>query len=360
MAVEYGAWPMKPAISAMSRRDLQALCRQAGVKAIHAERVQAALFRYAEQDMSAIEGLPKGFAQWLMRHTSWPRARLLDLRRAEDGTRKMLLAMPGGGEVESVLIPAQGRITQCISTQIGCAMGCAFCLTARMGLRRNLDVAEMMAQFWQARWLLGEYPRNVVLMGMGEPLHNYDAVARFVHLLTDPAGIALSPRRVTVSTAGLVPAIERMCEDALPCNLAVSLNASNDALRDRIMPVNRKYPLAMLLRSVRRFAAGGGRRRVLIEYVLMAGVNDELTHADELAVLLQGLPCTINLLPLNMHVGTKFRRPSDAQVVAFRNRLLDAGFVAVVRASRGDDISAACGQLHRRQWMHRQRAQAAE
>ena len=261
----------------------------------------------------------------------------------------MLLRMPGGGEVESVLIPAEGRITQCISTQVGCAMGCGFCLTASMGLVRHLHASEMVAQLMQARRILGEYPRNVVLMGMGEPLHNYAQVARFVRLLTDPAGIALSPRRVTLSTSGLAPAIHRMTEDALPCNLAVSLNASNDAVRNQLMPVNRKYPLPALLQAVRTFAAQSRRRRVLIEYVLIDGVNDAPQHARELAALLHALPCTVNLLPLNSHKGTPYRQSPPERVQAFWRILSKAGFVTVVRAARGDDISAACGQLHHQQ-----------
>jgi len=336
----------RPAITGMAYDNLLTLCQQAGVKPHHADTLRAWVFRRGERDVSRMVELPRHFQQWLGDHVSWPELRLNCLQQDDDGTQKMLLGLPYGGEIESVLIPTAGRVTQCVSSQVGCAMGCTFCLTATAGLQRDLQTSEMVAQLMQARSVLGAYPRNVVLMGMGEPLHNYDAVARFVRIATDPAGIALSPRRVTLSTSGLVPAIERMTADALPCNLAVSLNASNDAVRDRIMPVNRKYPLASLLSAVRAFAAAGtSRKRVLIEYVLMEGVNDSRADAEALIDLLHGLPCTVNLLPLNMHGGTEFRRSPDDAVQQFWQVLSDASFLAVVRASRGSKISAACGQL---------------
>jgi 23S rRNA (adenine2503-C2)-methyltransferase len=344
----------------MTHDDLLTLCRQAGVKTHHADVLRAWVFRRGERDFSRMVELPQHFQQWLREHVSWPELRVNRLQQDDDGTQKMLLGLPLGGEIESVLIPAAGRITQCISSQVGCAMGCTFCLTATAGLQRDLQTSEMVAQLMQARTVLGSYPRNVVLMGMGEPLHNYDAVARFVRIATDPAGIALSPRRVTLSTSGLVPAIEQMTDDALPCNLAVSLNASNDAVRDRLMPVNRKYPLASLLSAVRRFAAAGtSRKRVLIEYVLMEGVNDSPADAQALVELLHGLPCTVNLLPLNMHGGTAFRRSPDDAVQRFWQVLSDASFVAVVRASRGNNISAACGQLKAETMVRRSRRAVA-
>ncbi|MDQ6979810.1 MAG: 23S rRNA (adenine(2503)-C(2))-methyltransferase RlmN, partial [Mariprofundaceae bacterium] len=289
----------RPAITGMAHDDLLRLCEQAGVKVRHVDTLKAWVFRRGERDISRMVELPQHFQQWLSEHVSWPELSVNRWQQDDDGTQKMLLGLPLGGEVESVLIPTAGRVTQCISSQVGCAMGCTFCLTATAGLQRNLHTSEMVAQLMQARTVLGSYPRNVVLMGMGEPLHNYDAVARFVRIATDPAGMALSPRHVTLSTSGLVPAIERMTAEMLPCNLAVSLNASNDTVRDRIMPVNRKYPLASLLSALRAFAtAGTSRKRVLIEYVLMEGVNDSRADAEALVDLLHGLPCTVNLLPL--------------------------------------------------------------
>lgn len=325
--------------------DLLSLCSQAGVKAVHADTLRAYVFRRGQYDFSRMIELPKHFQQWLQGHVCFPELHLSHHQVDEDGTHKMLLSLPYGGEVESVLIPTTGRITQCISTQVGCAMGCTFCLTATAGLQRNLHASEMLGQLQQGKSMLGVYPRNIVLMGMGEPLHNYDAVARFIRIASDPAGIAISPRRITLSTSGLVPAIQRMQDDGLPCNLAVSLNASNDAVRDVLMPVNRKYPLAVLMASLRDFSAQSKRKRVLIEYVLIDGVNDAVADAKMLINILDGLACTVNLLPLNTHHGTHYRRSPDTAVNRFWQILSEAGYVAVVRQSRGRNISAACGQL---------------
>jgi len=330
----------------MLHADLLDLCQQAGVKAVHADTLLAYVFRRVERDFSCMNELPKHFQRWLKTHVCWPLVTVSRCKIDADQTQKMLLSLPFGGDVESVLIPTAGRVTQCISSQVGCAMGCTFCLTATAGLQRNLHTSEMVAQLMQAKAMLGSYPRNVVLMGMGEPLHNYDAVARFVRIATDPAGMALSPRRITVSTSGLVPAIVRMQQDRLPCNLAISLNASNDAVRNTLMPVNHKYPLAVLMPVLHDFAAQSKHKRLLIEYVLIDGVNDRLADADALVDLLDSLPCTINLLPLNTHHGTSYCRSSDAAVQQFWQVLSRAGYVVVVRQSRGKNISAACGQLH--------------
>jgi len=328
----------------MDRAALERLCREAGVKIAHAETLLAHVFRRGMPDPARMPGLPRRLRDWLARHDAPLTLRLLDCRQAEDATRKLLLALPDGKQVESVLIPGPGRLTQCISTQVGCALGCAFCLTARGGLERNLTPTEMVAQIFAAEQIVGTRPRNLVLMGMGEPLHNYEAVARFVRIATEPKGLAFSPRRVTLSTAGLVPGIRRMIDDDLPCNLALSLNAADDETRSRIMPVNRRWPIAEVLECTRAFAARG-RKRVLIEYVLLAGVNDRDDDARRLLALLREIPCVINLLPFNPHPGSDFRRPDDTRVAAFRRILVDAGRIAVVRESRGREISAACGQL---------------
>ena len=323
---------------------LLALCADAGVRPAHAETLRAHIFRHGNQQLRDIDSLPKHFYDFLEAHSCRMEVGLRARQQSADGTHKLLLAMPDGREVETVLIPGKGRLTQCISTQVGCAVGCTFCLTATGGLTRNLDSAEMVAQIFAARQHTGERPRNLVLMGMGEPLHNYDAVAHFIRLVTDPKGLAFSPRRVTVSTAGHVPGIQRMIEDDLPCNLALSLNASNDDTRSRIMPINKRWPIAEVLDWTSRFAAGRNKR-ILIEYVMLAGINDSEQDARRLVDLLADLPCTINLLPFNAFTGSEFSRPDDARVSAFRDILVRADRVAVVRESRGRDISAACGQL---------------
>ncbi len=335
----------KPSIFGMSRSDLVVLCEQAGVKTVHAETLVAEIFRKGKTTIADIADLPRALHAWLHEHIDISLPQSIANQHSDDGTKKMLLAMHDGKEVETVLIPAAGRLTQCISTQVGCAIGCTFCLTATAGLVRHLSAAEMVVQIVAAQQLQQQRPRNLVLMGMGEPLHNYEQVARFLHIVTDPKGMAFSPNRVTLSTAGLVPAIQRMQQDALPCNLAISLNATTDEVRNRIMPINRKYPIRMLMQAVRDYIAQRGGKRVLIEYVLLAGINDSMADAHRLCALLDGLDCTVNLLPFNAHVGAAFARPDEATVSAFRNILVQAGLVAVVRDSRGRDISAACGQL---------------
>jgi len=341
----YTPAPHRPALTGMDINQLRTLCAEAGVKSIHAERLNAFIFRHAITNLDAIPDLPQALRNHLQQHTRVIVPQCTAHQRDADGTQKLLLAMPDGKEVESVLIPGAGRITQCISSQVGCAVGCNFCLTATAGLTRNLTAAEMVAQVMTARNILGEYPRNLVLMGMGEPLHNYDGVSRFVRIAADPQGMAFSPRRITLSTAGLVPGIRQMIADRLPCNLAVSLNATTDAVRDVIMPVNRKYPIAELMAAVRDYLAAHDRKRVLIEYVLLAGINDDEADAHRLCELLEGIDSTVNLLPFNAHAGSDYQRPADATVSTFRSILIDAGKVAVVRESRGRDISAACGQL---------------
>jgi 23S rRNA (adenine2503-C2)-methyltransferase len=335
----------KPSILGMSPAELVDMCERIGVKPVHAERLSAHFFRRGNLDPSTITDLPEALRRHLRTGMDWPQARLVADQHGDDGTRKLLLAMPDGREVETVLIPAPGRLTQCISTQVGCAVGCTFCLTATAGLTRNLSAAEMVLEIITAERIAGERPRNLVLMGMGEPLHNYQEVARFLSIATDPKGMAFSPNRVTLSTAGLVPAIRRLLADNLPCNLAVSLNATTDAVRDRIMPINRKYPLDELLETIRDYARVRGGKRVLIEYVMLAGINDSLADAQRLCALLDGIDSTVNLLPFNAFPGSSHARPSDAQVSAFRQVLVDHSLVAVVRESRGRDISAACGQL---------------
>ncbi len=329
----------------MSHEQLFVLCRKAGAKPVHAERLRASIFRYYNTDIETIPALPAVLRDYLCKQTSDLKVARIAHQQSTDGTQKLLLQMPDGKEVETVLIPGQGRITQCISTQAGCAIGCTFCLTATSGLSRNLSAAEMVAQVMEGQHSCDKNVRNLVLMGMGEPLHNYDQVAHFVRIVTDPKGMAFSPNRVTLSTSGLIPGIKRMMNENLPCNLAISLNATTDAIRDQLIPINRKYPITDLLAAVREYIAKRGNKRVLIEYVLLAGINDTSQDAHRLCQLLQGMDCTVNLLPFNPYPGSLYKRPSDADVLAFRAILVAAGMVAVVRESRGQDISAACGQL---------------
>ena len=268
-----------------------------------------------------------------------------------DGTRKWVLRLHDGNAIETVFIPETDRNTLCISSQVGCAVGCTFCATAQEGFNRNLTTAEIVGQVWLAehglRQQLGDPARvisNVVFMGMGEPLLNLKEVGPAIRILLDDLGYGLSRRRVTVSTAGIVPAIDRLHE-AAPVSLAVSLHAPDDALRDRLVPINKKYPIAELLAACRRYVAGDHRRRITFEYAMLAGVNDSPKQAHALAQLLRTVPAKINLIPLNPFPGSPFERSTDAAIDAFRDILLTAGLVTITRRTRGDSIRAACGQL---------------
>ena len=349
--------PTKTPLIGLRYEQLVELCHLAGAKPVHAENIAASVFRRYNPDINAIDKLPNVLRDYLAEHVSTFEPVCTARQQAEDGTRKLLLKMPDGKEVETVLIQGPGRLTQCISTQVGCAVGCTFCLTATAGLTRNLSAAEMVAQVMAGQNISERRVRNLVLMGMGEPLHNYDEVAQFVRIATDPKGMAFSPNRVTLSTSGLVPMIYRMIEDRLPCNLAVSLNATTDEVRDRIIPINRKYPIAELMQAVRDYIDARGNKRVLIEYVMLAGVNDTVEDAHRLCALLDGFNCTVNLLPFNPYPGAEFECPSDASVTAFRSILVDSAIIAVVRESRGREISAACGQLKTEVKQRRQRKQ---
>jgi len=267
-------------------------------------------------------------------------------QRAADGTRKWMLRLGDGNGVEMVFIPEPDRGTLCVSSQAGCSLNCTFCATARQGYNRNLTTAEIVAQVWLARRLLsGEATvTNVVLMGMGEPLLNFEPVVGAVQIMLDDFGYGLSRRRVTLSTAGVVPAIDRLRE-ACPVSLAVSLHAPDDALRDQLVPLNKKYPIHTLLAACRRYVAGEPRRRVTFEYVMLDGVNDQPAQARALAALLRDVPAKVNLIPFNPFPGAPFRRSPQAAVEAFRDILFGAGIMTITRRPRGEDIAAACGQL---------------
>ncbi len=279
---------------------------------------------------------------------------------AADGTRKWLLDVDRDGgnrnAVETVFIPEANRGTLCISSQVGCALECAFCSTGKQGFNRNLTTAEIIGQLWHANRVLGAVKQpgvgdsgervisNVVMMGMGEPLANYDHTVAALRLMLDDNAYGLSRRRVTVSTAGMVPAIDRLRED-VPVALAVSLHAPTDALRDELVPLNRKYPLKELLAACRRYLDKAPRDFITFEYVLIAGVNDSETDARTLLKLVRDVPCKFNLIPFNPFPGSAYRKPAAEQVRRFQEILMQADIVTTVRKTRGDDIDAACGQL---------------
>jgi len=265
---------------------------------------------------------------------------------AEDGTRKWLLKVDEANAVKTVFIPETNRGTLCISSQAGCTLDCAFCSTGKQGFNRNLSSAEIVGQLWLANRLLeGERPvSNVVMMGMGEPLLNLDAVIPALRLMLDDNAYGLSRRRVTVSTSGVVPGIERL-RDECPVALAVSLHAPNDALRDRLVPVNRKYPLRELLAACNRYLESAPRDFITFEYVMLDGVNDSEAHARELVAIARQVPCKFNLIPFNPFPGTEFRRSPPERIRRFAEILQRADLTVTTRKTRGDDIAAACGQL---------------
>lgn len=260
---------------------------------------------------------------------------------SRDGTRKYLFRLEDGNTVESVLIPEEDRNTLCISSQVGCAMACEFCLTGTFRLTRNLTTAEIVNQICAVK--KEAEVKNLVFMGMGEPLANLEQVVRALRIITCDDGLQFSTRRVTVSTAGLVPEMDQLGH-AVTVNLAVSLNAATDELRDRLMPINRKYPLKELMAACRRFPLPS-RRMITFEYVLINGVNDSLDDAKRMARLISGIPCKVNLIPFNEHDGCSFRKPDQNAIDIFHKYLLDKHFTVITRSSRGTDISAACGQL---------------
>ncbi|RMH38037.1 MAG: 23S rRNA (adenine(2503)-C(2))-methyltransferase RlmN [Deltaproteobacteria bacterium] len=320
-----------------------------GEPAYRAEQIFRWLHGRGVTSVDEMTNVPKPLRARLAERAHIGTLRVDRVQRSRDGTRKLRLVARDGAAIESVLIPDGDKLTQCISSQVGCALDCKFCATATLGLSRNLDAGEIVDQVYRARALLaveepGRRITNLVYMGMGEPLHNYDQVVRSLRILTHELGANLSHRRITVSTVGLVPGIDKLGREDFQVNLAVSLNAADDATRARIMPVNKKYPIAALLAAVARYPLDR-RRRVTFEYVLIEGVNDSVADAAKLARLLSGMRCKVNLIPWNPHPAAPFRRPSDAAIAAFQNEVKRRGLPAYLRAPRGDDIDAACGQL---------------
>jgi 23S rRNA (adenine2503-C2)-methyltransferase len=267
-----------------------------------------------------------------------------------DGTCKWVLGLMGGNAIETVYIPEPTRGTLCVSSQVGCGLNCRFCSTATQGFNRNLSTAEIIGQVWTAAAKLGNVTHqerritNVVMMGMGEPLLNFENVVRAMSLMRDDYGFGLANKRVTLSTAGLVPMIDRLAEES-DVSLAVSLHAPNDALRDRLVPLNKKYPIAELMASCSRYVARRPRCSVTFEYTLMKGVNDQPEHARQLVKLMRTLPSKLNLIPFNPFPGTEFERSDAETITAFQLLVREGGIIATVRRTRGDDIDAACGQL---------------
>jgi len=322
-----------------------------GERGFRATQVVKWIHQRGVTDFAQMTDLSKGLRERLAQWVDVTLPEVIYERGSADGTVKWVLRLSDGNAVETVYIPEDDRGTLCISSQVGCALDCTFCSTARQGFNRNLSSHEIVGQLWLANRRLpipesrSRAVTNVVFMGMGEPLANFDAVNAAISLMLDDNAYGLSKRRVTVSTAGLIPALDRLAA-ANPVALAVSLHAPDDALRDRLVPINRKYPLGELLAACQRYTGDGARhQRVTFEYVLLAGINDQPEHARALIRLLRAVPCKINLIPFNPFPGAPFARPTAAAVQDFEQCLSAAGYVTLVRRTRGDDIDAACGQL---------------
>jgi len=336
----------------LSREELEALVVGLGEPRFRARQLWHWIYHRGVRDFDAMTSLAKSFRAKLAEHCVVGRPGTAVDRQSIDGTRKWLLAFADGQEVECVHIPEEDRGTLCVSSQVGCTLTCKFCHTGTQRLVRNLGAAEIVGQVMLARDALGEWPSppdgrllsNIVMMGMGEPLYNYDNVAKALRIVMDGEGISISKRRITLSTAGVVPMIER-CGAELGVNLAISLHAVNDELRDRIVPINRKYPIAELLQACRGYPGLSNARRITFEYVMLRGVNDAPAEARALVKLLKGIPAKVNLIPFNPWPGAPFECSTPAAIKAFSQIVFEAGYASPVRTPRGQDIMAACGQL---------------
>ena len=331
--------------------DLNSLTRhfaEMGEKPFRAKQVMRWMHQAGAQNFDEMTDLAKSLRQKLINGATIEVPKLMAAQESSDGTRKWLLDVGTGNGVETVFIPETDRGTLCISSQVGCALECTFCSTGRQGFNRNLTAAEIIGQLWWANKAMGVTPKNervisnVVMMGMGEPMANFDNVVTALSIMLDNHG--LSRRRVTVSTSGMVPQMDRL-RDAMPVALAVSLHASNDEVRDKIVPLNKKYPLKELMAACQRYLVKAPRDFITFEYVMLDGVNDNAQHARELIDLVRDVPCKFNLIPFNPFPHSGYERSSAENIRVFRDILQQAGFVVTVRKTRGDDIDAACGQL---------------
>lgn len=335
----------------LDRTQLRACFAEMGEKPFRADQVMQWIYRRTADDFDLMTNISKDLREKMKQRFVIKHPELIAEQVSQDGTRKWVLRLDGGNAIETVFIPEDDRGTLCISSQVGCAMDCSFCSTAQQGLNRNMTTAEIVAQVWfAAKTLGGDFQNervisNVVFMGMGEPLANTAAVLPAIHIMLDDFGFGLSKRRVTVSTSGLVPYMDRLREDC-DTALAVSLHAPNDELRDQLVPINRKYPIAELMAACKRYTDGKDRKtHIVYEYVMLDGVNDRPEHARQLAKLLAGMPAKVNLIPFNPFPQGRYQRSKPEVIDRFAEILRAKRIVTTKRKTRGDDIDAACGQL---------------
>lgn len=340
--------PARVNLLSLSRPQMERFFVERGEKAFRARQIMKWVYHHGVLDFDQMTDLSKRQRATLRAMACFDLPEVVTRRESRDGTIKWAMRVANGNCVETVLIPERGRNTLCVSSQVGCMLDCRFCSTGKQGFNGNLSTADIIGQVWLADQELrsrGESVTNVVLMGMGEPLLNFDNVVAATELMMDDLAFSISKRRVTVSTAGVVPAIHRLAEIS-DVSLAISLHAPDDVLRSELVPLNRKYGIEALLTACRRYVEGLGERRSLtMEYTLLKGVNDSLDHARALAALLRDVRCKINLIPFNPFPASGFERPDQRSVRAFQTLLLNAGYATMLRTTRGDDIDAACGQL---------------
>jgi 23S rRNA (adenine2503-C2)-methyltransferase len=329
--------------------ELEALVESLGAPRYRGRQLAGWIHAKGVTDLGAMSDLPRDLRQALAEQAEIAIPALERATPSQDGSEKLVLRLADGARIQSVLMPDDDRLTLCLSTQVGCGFGCTFCFTGTMGLGRDLTAGEIVGQVLaaRARLVAGARITHIVYMGMGEPLANYAATARSLRLLTDARGLGFSPRRITVSTVGLVAGIERLAKEGLRVNLAISLHATTDEVRDRLMPVNKGVKIEALLAACRRFPLPT-RQRMTFEYVLLDGVIDSPEDARRLVHLLKGMRAKVNLIPFNEWEGTGFTRPPLARILGFQAIVLEHGVTATVRWSKGEDIGAACGQLNER------------
>ena len=344
MGTESGT--LRPDIGELDRIGLEAALDERGYERFRARQIFRWIYRRGITDIAAMTDLPRPLRESLAGEFTLATPVIAARHRSSDGAEKFLLTLRDGRQIEAVFIPDTPAMTFCISTQVGCAMACAFCLTGKMGLVRNLTAGEIAGQVRVLADALNlrDTAFNIVIMGMGEPLHNYDETMKALRILADEHGLAVPPRRVTLSTVGLLPALERLAHEPLMPNLAISLHAPTDVKRGELVPINKKYGIAEIIDACKRFPLRR-RSRITFEYVLLANVNDSADDARRLAKLLAGVKAKVNLIPLNAAAGIPFERPSDEQIDSFARILAERGVTVSVRKSRGRDIRAACGQL---------------
>lgn len=333
-----------PNFYSMTMEELKAYFKSLGKEQFRSQQVYKWVYESRVTDPEKMTNLSKSFRAELPKMLSFDLPPVIQHLKSVDGTQKFLFDMGGGMSVEAVLIPSDDRLTLCVSSEVGCNMACKFCYTGKQKLKRRLSAEDIVGQFMQVqdRLLEGQRISNIVFMGMGEPLDNCDAVFRAIKVLTNDWGMNLSRKRITVSTSGIVPEMWRIADAGV--RIAVSLNASNDAIRDVVMPVNKKWNIAELMKACRAHVKASGDK-ITFEYVLLKGVTDSLEHARELVKLTKSVPCKINIIPFNEHPGSGFERPDDDQIQAFHSELMAGGAHVLLRRTMGRDIFAACGQL---------------